>query len=220
MEALLRWHDDELGYIAPTQFIPVAEDCGLIVEIGEWVLRQVAYQIHKWKDEYHFPFRVAVNISPIHFQEANFIERLKHIIDETAVDPSNLEIEITEMSMMNYNEDSLNKISEIKKMGMTISIDDFGSGYSSLGYLKQFPVDALKIDRSFITNMNNGSSGRELVKAMIAIAHALSLHVVAEGVENQYELDLLKDYECEYVQGFYFSKPLKVKEITSKLMKK
>lgn len=219
MEALLRWKDSELGYIPPNQFIPVAEDCGLIVEIGEWVLRNVALQINKWKEEYSFPFRVAVNISPIHFQEANFIERLKSILDSTKVDPINLEIEITEMSMMNYNEDSLNKISSIKELGITISIDDFGSGYSSLGYLKQFPVDSLKIDRSFIVNMNTSDSGKELVRAMITLAHSLNLEVVAEGVENEFELSLLKEYECEYVQGYYYSKPLPLKEIAKFLTK-
>lgn len=220
MEALLRWYDEELGHISPNQFIPMAEDCGLIVEIGEWVLRNVALQINQWKMEYEFPFRVAVNISPIHFQEANFIQRLKKIIEETEVDPKHLEIEITEMSMMNFNEDSLNKITEIKNLGITISIDDFGSGYSSLSYLKQFPVDSLKIDRSFIVNMNTGKSGKELVRAMITLAHALNLSVVAEGVESEFELNLLKEYECEYVQGYFYSKPLNLKDFVKYLEKK
>lgn len=220
MEALLRWKDFELGYIPPNQFIPIAEDCGLIIEIGEWVLKNVANQINKWKKEYDFPFRVAVNISPIHFQEANFISRLKDIIEETKVDPTNLEIEITEMSMMNYNEELRNKILQIKKLGITISIDDFGTGYSSLGYLKQFPVDTLKIDRSFIVNMNKDQSGKELVRAMITLAHALNLDVVAEGVETEFELNLLKEYECEYVQGYYYSKPLNKYDLIHLLEKK
>ena len=211
MEALLRWNDSELGNISPSEFIPIAEECGLIGDIGEWVLRNVSLQIKQWKEQFDFDFRVAINISPIHFQKANFIERLVTIIEETLVDPHNLEIEITEMSMMDYNLELINKIRELKKLGLTVAIDDFGTGYSSLGYLKEFPIDVLKIDRSFIVNMNEGESGIAMVAAIISLAHALNLKVVAEGVETAKEL------ECEYGQGYYFSKPLGVEEITAKL---
>lgn len=216
MEALLRWRDQDFGQIPPNQFIPFAEDCGLIVEIGEWVMRKVALQINEWKKEFDFDLRVAVNISPIHFQEKNFVDDVKKILDETKLDPRHLEIEITEMSMMDYHPDALKKIKELKEMGITISIDDFGTGYSSLSYLEDFPVDTLKIDRSFILNMNK-ESGVAMVSAIIALAHALNLDVVAEGVEEQYELDILKQKQCEYVQGYYFSKPLNVEDITKKL---
>ncbi|RKQ14710.1 EAL domain-containing protein [Lysinibacillus endophyticus] len=217
MEALLRWKDPELGNIPPNQFIPFAEDCGLICDIGEWVLRKASLQIKQWKEQFNLDLRVAINISPIHFQEVNFISRLVSIIEETKVDPHNLEIEITEMSMMDYNNDLINKITEMKELGLTVAIDDFGTGYSSLGYLKEFPIDVLKIDRSFIVNMNEGESGIAMVAAIISLAHALNLKVVAEGVETAKELEILRKYNCEYVQGYYFSKPISVEEITAKL---
>ena len=157
MEALLRWTDSNLGQIPPSKFIPFAEECGLICDIGEWVLRKVSLQIKEWREKFDFDFRVSVNISPIHFQESDFIERLRKIITETKVDPQNLEIEITEMTMMDYSDELINKIKEIKGLGITISVDDFGTGYSSLNYLKEFPVDTLKIDRSFIANMVRGN---------------------------------------------------------------
>lgn len=219
MEALLRWTDSNLGQIPPSQFIPFAEECGLICDIGEWVLRKVSLQIKEWRKKFDFDLRVSVNISPIHFQESDFIERLKKIITETKVDPQNLEIEITEMTMMDYHDELINKIKEIKGLGITISVDDFGTGYSSLNYLKEFPVDTLKIDRSFIANMAEGKSGIAMVAAIITLAHALNLEVVAEGVETERELEILKRYNCEYVQGYYFSKPLCVEDFTKKMEK-
>lgn len=131
--------------------------------------------------------------------------------------PEHLEIEITEMSMMDYNDDLINKIQEVKDLGLTVAIDDFGTGYSSLGYLKEFPVDTLKIDRTFIVNISEGESGIAMVAAIIALAHALKLKVVAEGVETIEEMEILKQYNCEYVQGYYFSKPLNVIDITKKM---
>ncbi len=217
MEALLRWKDSELGFIPPDQFIPFAEDCGLIGEIGEWVLKNASIQINHWNKVYDVDLKVAINISPIHFQEANFIDRLQSIINETKVDPRNLEIEITEMSMMDYNKNLIEKIKSIKKLGITISVDDFGTGYSSLGYLKEFPVDALKIDRSFIVNMQDGESGIAMVAAIISLAHALKLDVVAEGVEQLEELEILKQYNCEFVQGYLFSKPLNAGDFSKKI---
>ncbi|SOC23991.1 diguanylate cyclase/phosphodiesterase with PAS/PAC sensor(s) [Ureibacillus xyleni] len=218
MEALLRWKDSELGNIPPNQFIPFAEDCGLICDIGEWVLRKASLQINQWKEQYNSDLKVAVNISPIHFQEANFTARLMEILEETKVDPHNLELEITEMSMMDYNNDLIEKIKEIKELGLTVAIDDFGTGYSSLGYLKEFPIDVLKIDRSFIVKMNEGESGIAMVAAIISLAHALNLAVVAEGVETATELEILRKYNCEYVQGYYFSKPLSVEDFNAKLI--
>ncbi|RHW37540.1 EAL domain-containing protein [Lysinibacillus yapensis] len=216
MEALLRWRDPELGQIPPSEFIPFAEECGLIHDIGEWVLRNTALQIKEWEQQSDFNVRVAVNISPLHFKKVDFVERLVKIMDETKVRPEHLEIELTEMSMMDYNEELINKINELKKLGFTIAIDDFGTGYSSLGYLKEFPIDTLKIDRTFIVNINQGESGIAMVAAIISLAHALKLKVVAEGVETDVELEILKRYNCEYVQGYYYSKPLNATEFTSK----
>ncbi|QCR34465.1 GGDEF domain-containing protein [Lysinibacillus sp. SGAir0095] len=217
MEALLRWTDEELGLIPPNEFIPFAEECGLINGIGEWVLKTAALQIKEWEKQLNFHLRVAINISPLHFKEPNFVGRLVEILEETKVRAELLEIEITEMSMMDYNDDLINKIQEVKKIGLTVAIDDFGTGYSSLGYLKEFPVDTLKIDRSFIVNIREGESGVAMVAAIIALAHALKLKVVAEGVETIEELEILKQYNCEYVQGYYFSKPLNVADITQKM---
>lgn len=217
MEALLRWNDPTLGQVSPGQFIPFAEECGLIGEIGEWVLRKACLQVNEWKKQYNLNLKVSVNISPIHFQEVDFIERLTEIMEETKANPTNLEIEITEMSMMNYNEDLIRKIKQIKELGLTISIDDFGTGYSSLSYLKEFPVDTLKIDRSFIVNMGEGDSGIAMVAAIIKLAHALELNVVAEGVELEEEVKILKEHNCEFVQGYYYSKPLPAKEISKKI---
>ena len=217
MEALLRWTDEELGHIPPNEFIPFAEESGLINDIGEWVLKTTALQIKEWEKQFSFNMRVAVNISPLHFKDTNFVSRLVDILEETKVSPEHLEIEITEMSMMDYNEDLINKIQEVKQLGLTVAIDDFGTGYSSLGYLKEFPVDTLKIDRTFIVNISEGESGVAMVAAIIALAHALELKVVAEGVETTEEMEILKQYNCEYVQGYYFSKPLNVKDITKKL---
>ncbi len=217
MEALLRWHDIDLGFISPNEFIPFAEDCGLICDIGEWVLRKAAIQIKEWNEQYELNLKVAVNISPIHFQEANFIERLILILEETKVNPAFLEIEITELTLMDYNDEFINKINDIKKLGLSIAIDDFGTGYSSLSYLKKFPIDVLKIDRSFIVNMSEGESDIAMVAAIISLAHALKMKVVAEGVEKFSELEILRKYGCEYIQGYYYSKPLKVEEFTKKL---
>jgi len=217
MEALLRWKDDELGQIPPSEFIPFAEECGLIGDIGEWVLKQTALQIKEWEKQFQFNLRVAVNISPLHFKEPNFVSKLVEILEETKVSPENIEIEITEMSMMDYNDALIGKIQELKELGLTVAIDDFGTGYSSLGYLKEFPVDTLKIDRTFILNISEGESGVAMVAAIIALAHALKLKVVAEGVETHEEMKILKQYNCEYVQGYYFSRPLNVADITEKL---
>lgn len=219
MEALLRWYDEELGQIPPNEFIPLAEECGLISDIGEWVVKKTALQIKEWEKQFLFDLRVAVNISPLHFKEPDFVDRLTEIIEETKIRPEHLEIELTEMSMMDYTNDLINKIQQVKKLGLTMAIDDFGTGYSSLGYLKQFPVDTLKIDRSFIVSITDGESGIAMVAAIIALARALKLKVVAEGVETKEEIEILKQYNCEYVQGYYFSRPLNVGDITRKMRK-
>ncbi len=217
MEALLRWHDEELGYVPPDQFIPFAEDCGLIGEIGEWVLRQAGLQVKQWNEQFNLNLRVAVNISPKHLGESDFLPRLKQILLENDINPQFIELEITEMSMVDQNEDLVKRIHEIKAYGMTISVDDFGTGYSSLSYLKGFPVDALKIDRSFIQNIGNEQTGIPMVEAIIKLAHALNMTVVAEGVEEMYELEVLKQFSCEYIQGYLFSKPLSAEEFAEKL---
>ena len=217
MEVLIRFNDPELGFVPPDRFIPFAEECGLISEIGEWVLRNTAIQMQQWKEKFKIDLRVSVNISPLHIAEKTFVPRLIEIMKETNADPNRLDIEITEMSMLDYNEELIHKLNDLKAMGITISIDDFGTGYSSLSYLKKLPVNYLKIDRSFIVSMTEGPSGVAMVAAIISLAHALNMQVVAEGVEKAEEIHILKQYQCEYVQGYYFSKPLTAEHFEQKI---
>lgn len=217
MEALIRWFDDELGYIAPDKFIPFAEEFGLITEISEWVIKEAGRQVKQWNKAFQLNLRVAVNISPSHLAKDDFVERLKMILQENEIPPTMLEIEITEMSFLDQNMSLLNTIEQLKGMGITLSIDDFGTGYSSLSYLKKFPVDTLKIDRSFVHKMNENSADVAMVSAIISLARALKLQVVAEGVEEAEDIQLLKDFDCEFVQGYYYSRPLKVEDFSSRL---
>jgi len=214
MEALLRWYDPELGHMPPDRFIPFAEECGLINDIGVWVLRKASAQARTWNAVHNLNLRVAVNISPIHISTTGFVEMVHEVIAETKIDPHFLEIEITEMSMLDYTEDLINTIKQLRALGITISLDDFGTGYSSLNYLKTFPVDVLKIDRAFVRDIVPEKSGIAMISAMISLAHALNLQVVAEGVEEEAELNVLREHGCEYVQGYYFSKPLSVADFT------
>ncbi|UNT53396.1 EAL domain-containing protein [Lysinibacillus capsici] len=215
MEALLRWYDPVLGHIPPDRFIPFAEDCGLINDIGVWVLRKACAQARQWNEAHELSLRVAVNISPIHISTGGFVDMVRSVIAETGIDPNLLEIEITEMSMLDYTEDLIDTIKQLRELGITISLDDFGTGYSSLNYLKKFPVDVLKIDRAFVRDIVPEKSGIAMISAMISLAHALNLQVVAEGVEEEAELNVLREHGCEYVQGYYFSKPLSVGDFTN-----
>lgn len=220
MEALLRWYDPELGHLPPDRFIPFAEECGLINDIGVWVLRKASTQAYLWNKEYGLNLQIAVNISPIHISTDGFVDMVRDVIAETNIDPSTLEIEITEMSMLDYTEKLIQTIEALKALGITISIDDFGTGYASLNYLKKFPVDVLKIDRAFVQDIISGKSGVAMISAMISLAHAMELKVVAEGVEQEAELNVLRKHGCEFVQGFYFSKPLSVADFTKDILKK
>lgn len=220
MEALLRWYDPELGHMPPDRFIPFAEECGLIKDIGVWVLRTASAQAHTWNKLYGLNLQVAVNISPIHINAEGFVDMVREVLVETKIDPSALEIEITEMSMLDYTENLIQTIEELKSLGITISIDDFGTGYASLGYLKKFPVDVLKIDRAFVQDIQSGKSGVAMISAIISLAHAMELKVVAEGVECEDELQVLQKYGCEFVQGYYFSKPLSVTDFTKEILEK
>lgn len=217
MEALIRWFDDELGFVPPDQFIPFAEDFGLISDISEWVIAKAGRQVTEWNKQYNLNLRVAVNISPSHLKADNFIERLNQILQEHEISPSALEIEITEMSFLDQNSDLLNTIKHLSEMDITLAIDDFGTGYSSLSYLKKFPVDLLKIDRTFIHEMYKNTADIAMVSAMISLARALNLKVVAEGVEEHEDLHLLREFDCEFVQGYYYSRPLTIDDFSQRL---
>lgn len=220
MEALIRWFDDELGFVPPDQFIPFAEDFGLISDISEWVIAKAGRQVTEWNKQYNLNLRVAVNISPSHLKADNFIERLNQILQEHEISPSALEIEITEMSFLDQNSDLLNTIKHLSEMDITLAIDDFGTGYSSLSYLKKFPVDLLKIDRTFIHEMYKNNADIAMVSAMISLARALNLKVVAEGVEEHEDLHLLREFDCEFVQGYYYSRPLTIDDFSQRLSEK
>lgn len=207
-EALVRWHHPEKGLIPPSQFVPIAEKSGLIVQIGEWVLRNACLQAKKWQDAGHNPFTISVNLTGHHFSQKNLGDRLVQILRETALEPTSLDIELTESILMKDVHTAISMLSELKRLGIQISIDDFGTGYSSLSYLKRFPFDTLKIDQSFIRNVSSDDKNAVLTTAIIEIAHNLNLKVIAEGVETQSELSFLFRNRCDAIQGYLFSRPV------------
>jgi diguanylate cyclase (GGDEF)-like protein len=216
MEALIRWMHPKRGIVSPVEFIPLLEESGMIVEAGDWVLRESCRLNKLWQDQGLDPLRVSVNVSSVQFKRGDFIERIELALKETGLASEYLEVELTESCLMDDVTKNIDVLHEIKKMGVTISIDDFGTGYSSLSYLKKFPIDILKIDRSFITNVQDKSGGDNaaIVTAIMALSHSLRLDVVAEGVETAQELAYLHALGCKTIQGFLFSKPLSVDEFT------
>jgi diguanylate cyclase (GGDEF)-like protein len=209
MEALLRWHAPELGMVSPAEFIPIAENSGLIIPIGEWILRAACAQNKLWQDGGLARLRVAVNLSARQFQQPNLTAVIARILDETKLDSRYLELELTESSIMQSADSAMRTLGELKEMGIEISIDDFGTGYSSLGYLKRLPIDTLKIDQSFVREMITEPQSAAIVQTIIALAHNLGQKVVAEGVETEEQLRLLHQLGCDQAQGYLFSKPLR-----------
>lgn len=218
IEALLRWQRPEEGLTLPGSFIPLAEETGLIVPIGEWVLRTACVQLNAWDKSGIHDMRVAVNLSLRQFKQNNLAHTVANIIQETGIDPSRLELEITE-SMLADSAVVLNILVELKALGVTISIDDFGTGYSSLSYLKRFPIDTLKIDQAFVRDVTNGGNDAALVRAIIAMARSLKLSVIAEGVETGEHADFLKQEGCDEMQGFYFARPMTAETATEFIKK-
>jgi diguanylate cyclase (GGDEF)-like protein/PAS domain S-box-containing protein len=216
-EALIRWPHPTRGLIPPAQFIPVAEDCGLIGSIGQWVLREACRQARAWMDAGLPRVPVAVNISAIEFRDPHFLESLRTILSETRLEPQYLELELTESVLMDNAESSASVLQGIKDMGVQLAIDDFGTGYSSLSYLQQFPIDALKIDRSFVQEITRDSSGTPIVSAVISMGRSLQRRVIAEGVETQEQLAFLRREHCGEGQGFYFSPPVTPKQFAELL---
>jgi diguanylate cyclase (GGDEF)-like protein/PAS domain S-box-containing protein len=207
MEVLLRWHNNELGLVSPEDFIPVAEDTGIIIAMGEWALRTACVQYRIWTEQNFPKLRMAVNLSPRQFGHHNLVEMVRSTLNETGIDPSCLDLEVTESLMMNNIEDSIKKMVALRQLGLSLSIDDFGTGYSSLSSLQRFPLNILKVDRSFVQEIGNGSKS-VIIRAIVAMAHSLGLSVIAEGVETVEQLNFLRSHHCEEVQGYYFSRPL------------
>lgn len=217
MEALIRWFDADFGYISPDKFIPLAEERGLISMIGEWTLATACNQIKKWNKLYGTELRVAVNISATHFMQPSFVQKVRQIILRTGVNPNNLELEITENSMMHHTQELIEALKQLKEMGITIALDDFGTGYSSYSYLTQFPIDVIKIDQSFVRNLDDEEHGEAIVSVMNQLGQALGLEVVVEGVETIEELSILKKLNCNIIQGYYYSKPLPAEDFAKKI---
>lgn len=209
-EALLRFRHPKLGMVPPSKFIPIAEESGLILPIGEWVLRTACRQIAEWVSKGMSPLRVAVNVSPLQFAQPDFVDTVLRALKESQVRPDLLELELTEGVLMQNLGDSARQMRMLSEIGVNLSVDDFGTGYSSLSYLHQLPIHLLKIDRSFIAKMLEQSGTRPIVDAIISLAHGLGLRTVAEGVENEQQLAALQAADCDLVQGFYFSYPLSV----------
>jgi diguanylate cyclase (GGDEF)-like protein/PAS domain S-box-containing protein len=212
-EALLRWHHPKHGLIPPAQFIPVAEESGLVGQIGEWVLRDACRQISHWQHMGLSP-QIAVNVSARQFQQYDVAKLVSEVIEEAQISPESLEIELTESAVMQDAEASIVTVEKLSKLGVRVSIDDFGTGYSSLSYLKRLPLDMLKIDRSFVRDISSDPNDAAIVRAIITLARNLGMEVVAEGVEDEEQLAFLNAYGCQYAQGFLFGQPMTAEELT------
>ncbi|MGH8761488.1 MAG: putative bifunctional diguanylate cyclase/phosphodiesterase, partial [Burkholderiales bacterium] len=206
-EALLRWAHPKLGMISPARFVPIAEEAGLVGQIGAWVLRTACRQIREWQDT-GFAVQVAVNVSARQFQQYDLAELVMGIMNDTGALPENLELELTESAVMNDAETSIVTLERLAALGAQIAIDDFGTGYSSLSYLKRLPLDVLKIDQSFVRDISSDQNDAAIVRAIITLAHSLGIKVIAEGVENEAQLAFLNANGCQYAQGYLFGKPL------------
>lgn len=213
-EALLRLKHKELGVISPKKFIPIAEELGLILPIGEWILHEACRTCKSWQNSGYEPVRVAVNISPKQFQLQDIAKIVASALRESDLDPEFLELEITESTFMQDVDLAISKLNNLSAMGVRISIDDFGTGYTSINYLKQFPLNVLKIDKSFIRDIPNNQNDLAITNAIIALSHNLGLEVVAEGVETAEQMEYLSNHNCDLIQGYFFSRPLPAHKVT------
>ena len=219
VEALMRWNNRELGAISPAKFIPIMEETGMAMEIGEWVIRTACTQYRKWREEGLAPLRVAVNLSARQLRELNFISVVERVLKKTRVDPESLEIEITENMLMSDSTNTVVALDTLHDMGIHIAMDDFGTGYSSLNHLKHFPIDTIKIDGSFVADIESNTEGIEIIKAIITMGHSLNRRVAAEGVETEGQLSILKENGCDEIQGYYVCPPKTAAALTTFLRK-
>ena len=208
VEALMRWNSSELGSVPPVKFIPVLEETGMVVDVGEWAIRPACRQHIAWRDMGLPPICVAVNLSARQLREHNFVSIVRQILKETGVGPENLEIEITESMLMSDTANVVTALGKLHDMGICIAMDDFGTGYSSLSYLKKFPIDTIKIDRFFIADLETDVEAVEIIKAIITMGQSLNSKIVAEGVETKEQISILKKYQCDEIQGYVFSRPM------------
>ena len=217
VEALIRWRHPERGLVPPAQFIPIAEECGFIVPIGRWVLREACRQARAWQDAGLAPLRIAVNISAVELRAKDFVAGVRTILTETGLDPRYLELELTETFLMQDPKSTAAVLQALKDMGVYLALDDFGTGYSSLSYLKRFPIDTLKIDRSFVRDLVTDDDDASIVTAVISMGESLHMRVVAEGVETREQLEFLQQHSCPFGQGYYFSPPVAAGEFVQLL---
>ncbi|WP_417660628.1 EAL domain-containing protein [Pseudomonas sp.] len=215
VEALLRWQHPKRGLVSPSEFIPVLEELGLVADVGDWVIEEACRQLKYWQDNKVRVPKVSVNLSARQFADGDLDKRITRILAETGVSAASLELELTESILMNDVANALQTLTSLKSLGLSIAIDDFGTGYSSLNYLKQFPIDILKIDRSFVDGLPQGEQDAQIARAIIAMAHSLSLAVIAEGVETQAQLDFLRRYNCDEVQGFLLGQPMRAHQVSA-----
>ncbi|MCW8917024.1 MAG: EAL domain-containing protein [Magnetovibrio sp.] len=214
-EALMRWHSPDLGLVSPVKFIPILEETGMVVEVGEWAIRTACKQHKAWVKIGLPPIKVAVNLSARQLREPDFVYIVKNALKEENLPPSAIEIEITESMLMSDATAIVAALEELHDFGIHISMDDFGTGYSSLSYLKRFPIDTIKIDRSFVNDIHTSQDDAEIIHTIINMGHTLNRKIIAEGVEIQEQLDILKDYDCDEIQGYFFSKPLASDDFTN-----
>jgi diguanylate cyclase (GGDEF)-like protein/PAS domain S-box-containing protein len=217
VEALVRWFHADLGLIPPAEFIPLAEDTGLILELGRWVLSTACAQVRAWQEQGFADLRLAVNLSGRQFEQDDLVRSIAEVIEEACFDPADLELELTESSIMRRPEQAALKLQALDRLGIRLSIDDFGTGYSSLGHLKRFPIRTLKIDQSFIQDITTDPNDAAITQAIIALAESLQLKVIAEGVETRDQLNLLRRYHCDEMQGYLFARPLPAGELLTLL---
>ena len=212
VEALVRWQHPRLGLIAPDQFIGIAEDCGFIVPLGRWVLREACQQARAWQDAGPLPVSIAVNVSTVELRAADFVTSVRTILRDTGLDPGKLELELTETFLLQDEPSVAEVLRQLKEIGVMLALDDFGTGYSSLSYLKRFPIDTVKIDRSFVRDIASDSGDASIVSAVIGMGTNMRMRVVAEGVETREQLEFLRERRCPQAQGYYFSRPVAASE--------
>jgi len=208
MEALIRWNHPQQGFMSPAEFIPVAERSKLIVPIGEWVLREACARNKAWTDAGLGPIKVAVNLSAVQIHETDLTATVRGVLEETGLDASQLELEITESLAMRNAEATIELFTELSEFGVSVSIDDFGTGYSSLSYLKDFPIQRIKIDKAFIDDIGSDENPGAIARAVTTIGHSFGMEITAEGVETEDQLTFLHSLDCDEIQGYYFSRPL------------
>jgi len=218
MEALVRWQHPQRGMISPVHFIPLAEETGLIEPLGDWVMREACRQLKHWQQLGKYHGTVAVNLSPRQFQHGDFVARVEEILSAADLPAEYLELEITETSAMEHAGESINLMNRLNSMGVSLAIDDFGTGYSSLAYLKRFPIQKLKIDRSFINDVATDSNDAAIAKSIISLAHNMGLKVVAEGVEDKHQMEWLRARGCDQAQGYYYSQPISASQMEQHLV--